>query len=342
MNNLKMHFTNKMIKIAINYYFIMKKILVIGGGAMGSAFTIPCLENNNMVTITEPYSKVFIRNLSSKNKFHSALKINLPKKLRFKKFSNDLLNEKFDLIVIALSLPGIDFIGRKLKMLKVRSPILVLTKGLKYEKKNKRIFTISEQLKKNYFLSDVSILKGPCLAKELAKKNQTSVIIANKNIKKAKKIGKMISTNYYLIEFSRDVIGVEVCSAIKNIYSMIIGAGQSLNASSNLFQKSIVEMKYLTKYFKGMDETTLGLAGIGDLYVSAAGGRNSKMGSYLGKGFTFKTAKKTFMPNDTVEGELLAREIAPFIFKKINKKRIPLMNNLLKTIINNKKLKIKV
>tara|TARA_Y100001949_G_C15944158_1_gene311598 strand:+ start:109 stop:1071 length:963 start_codon:yes stop_codon:yes gene_type:complete len=320
----------------------MKKILVIGGGAMGSAFTIPCLENNNMVTITEPYSKVFTRNLSSKNKFHSALKINLPKKLRFKKFSNDLLKEKFDLIVIALSLPGIDFIGRKLKMLKVKSPILVLTKGLKYEKKNKRIFTISEQLKKNYLLSDVSILKGPCLAKELAKKNQTSVIIANKNIKKAKKIGKMISTNYYLIEFSRDVIGVEVCSAIKNIYSMIIGAGQSLNASSNLFQKSIIEMKYLTKYFKGMDETTLGLAGIGDLYVSAAGGRNSKMGSYLGKGFTFKTAKKKFMPNDTVEGEQLAKEIAPFILKRVNKKRIPLMINLLRTIISNKKLKIKV
>ena len=320
----------------------MKKILVIGGGAMGSAFTIPCLENNNMVTITEPYSKVFTRNLSSKNKFHSALKINLPKKLRFKKFSNDLLKEKFDLIVIALSLPGIDFIGRKLKMLKVKSPILVLTKGLKYEKKNKRIFTISEQLKKNYLLSDVSILKGPCLAKELAKKNQTSVIIANKNIKKAKKIGKMISTNYYLIEFSRDVIGVEVCSAIKNIYSMIIGAGQSLNASSNLFQKSIIEMKYLTKYFKGMDETILGLAGIGDLYVSAAGGRNSKMGSYLGKGFTFKTAKKKFMPNDTVEGEQLAKEIAPFILKRVNKKRIPLMINLLRTIISNKKLKIKV
>jgi len=74
----------------------MKKILIIGGGAMGSAFSIPCLENNNSVTITEPYSKIFIRNLSSKNKFHSALKIKLPKKLRFRKFSNDLLREKFD------------------------------------------------------------------------------------------------------------------------------------------------------------------------------------------------------------------------------------------------------
>ena len=309
---------------------------------MGSAFSVPCLENNNSVTITEPYSKLFIKNLSSKNKFHSALKINLPKKLKFKKFSSSLLREKFDLIVIALSLSGIDFIGNQLKNLNIKTPILVLTKGLKYEKKNKKILTISEQLKKNYNVSNISILKGPCLAKELARKNQTSVIVANKNINLAKKIGKMISTKYYLIEFSKDIIGIEVCSAIKNIYSMIIGAGQSLNASSNLFQKSIIEMGYLIKYFKGKEKTTLGLAGIGDLYVSAAGGRNSKMGSYLGRGFTFKTAKKKFMPNDTVEGEQLAREIAPFILKKIDKKRIPLMNNLLRTIINNKKLKIKV
>ena len=320
----------------------MKKILVIGGGAMGSAFTIPCIENKNIVTITEPYSNTFIKDLSSKNKFHSALKIKLPKKLIFKKFNKDLLKKKFDLIVIALSLSGINFIGKELKNFKIKTPVLVLTKGLKYEKKSNRILTISEQLKKNYSGMNISVLKGPCLAKELAEKSQTSVVIANKNINVAKSIGRLISTKYYITEYSKDIIGIEVCSAIKNIYSMIIGAGQSLNASSNLFQKSIIEMKYLTKYFKGKDETTLGLAGIGDLYVSAAGGRNSKMGSYLGKGFTFKVAKKRFMPKDTVEGEQLAREIAPFILKKIDKKKIPLMNNLLRTIINNKKLKIKV
>ena len=320
----------------------MKKILIIGGGAMGSAFSIPCLENKNKVTITEPYSKVFIKNLSSKNKFHSALKMKLPKKLNFRKYSKELLREKFDLIVIALSLSGIDFIGKELKDLKIQIPILVLTKGLKYEKKRKKILTISEKLNKGFKIKDISILKGPCLAKELAKENQTSVIIANKNINKAKKIGKMISTKYYLIEYSKDIIGVEISSAIKNIYAMIIGAGQSLNAASNLFQKSIVEMKYLIKFFKGDVETILGLAGVGDLYVSAAGGRNSKMGSYLGKGFKFRIAKKRFMAKDTVEGEQLVREIAPFVLKKIDKKKIPLMINLIKTIKDNKKLNIKV
>ena len=318
----------------------MKNILVIGGGAMGSAFTIPCLQKNNKVTITEPHSKTFIKDLSSKSKFHSSLQIKLSKKLKFQYFSNKLLNEKFDLIVVALSLSGIDFIGKKLRNLKIKTPILVLTKGLKYEKKINKILTISEQLKENNKNMNISVLKGPCLANELVRKKQTSVIIANKNINIAKWIGKQISTNYYLIEYSRDIIGVEVCSAIKNIYAMIIGAGQGLNMSSTLFQKSINEMKYLVKYFKGKEDTVLGLAGVGDLYVSAAGGRNSKMGSYLGKGFTFKYAKKKFMQNDTVEGEQLVREIAPFIFNRINKKKIPLMIFLLKAILQNKKLKI--
>ena len=318
----------------------MKNILIIGGGAMGSAFTIPCIDNKNKVTITEPYSKKFVRDLSSKNKFHTALKLKLPKELKYKKFSKELLRENFDLIVIALSLSGIDFIGKELKDLKIKTPILVLTKGLKYVRKFNKIFTISDQLRKIYNLRNIFVLKGPCLAKELARKNQTNVIIANKSISSAKAIGNFISTKYYFIEYSKDVIGIEVSSAIKNIYSMIIGAGQSLNSSSNLFQKSISEMRYLIKYFRGKDETISGLAGIGDLYVSAAGGRNSKMGSYLGKGYTFNKAKKKFMPKDTVEGEQLIREIAPYILKKINKKRIPLMLNLIKAIIKNKKLKL--
>ena len=110
---------------------------------------------------------------------------------------------------------------------------------------------------------------------------------------------------------------------------MIIGAGQWHNTSSALFRKSIDEMKYLANYFKGKKETVYGLAGLGDLYVSAMGGRNSKMGEYLGKGYTFTQAKKKFMKNDTVEGADLAIEIAPFVFKKINKRKVPLMLSLI-------------
>ena len=85
----------------------MKKIIIIGGGAMGSAFTIPCLENNNKVTITEPYSKRFIKDLSSKNKFHSALKVELPTKLKVEKYEKlkSILEREVDLSLIHISEP---------------------------------------------------------------------------------------------------------------------------------------------------------------------------------------------------------------------------------------------
>ena len=49
---------------------------------------------------------------------------------------------------------------------------------------------------------------------------------------------------------------------------------------------------------KGKTETVYGLAGLGDIYVSVSGGRNSKMGKYLGQGYLYKEAKKKFMKND--------------------------------------------
>ena len=319
----------------------MKKILIIGAGAMGAAFTVPCLDNNNHVTLSEPYNLKLIKKISSRKKFHPSLKLNLSKKLIIKNFSSELLIQKWDLIVIAVSSIGIDLIRENLKNLKFNTRILILTKGLKFDKSSKKIITMSEQLNKGKKKFDISVLKGPCLAKELARKIKSSTIIANKNINKAKLIGNLISTNYYRIQYSNDVKGVEVCSAIKNIYSMLIGAGEGSNTSSSIFTQSINEMVYLTKFLKGKEETVYGLAGVGDLYVSAVGGRNSKMGEFLGKGFTFKNAKKKFMLNDTVEGAELAFEIGNQILKKVNNKKIPLMVDLIKCILNNKKLNIR-
>ncbi|MFL2884001.1 MAG: 2-dehydropantoate 2-reductase N-terminal domain-containing protein [Candidatus Pelagibacter sp.] len=316
----------------------MKKILIIGSGAMGAAFSIPLIENNHKVTLSEPYNLKLLKKLSLKKKFHPALKINLPKKLVIQKFSSDILSFKWDLIVIAVSSIGIESIGEYLKNFKKITPILVLTKGLKFDKN--KIITMTEQIKKNNKRLNISALKGPCLAKELSRKVKSYTVVANKNIKIAKNIGSIISTNFYKTEYSTDVRGVEFSSAIKNIYSMIIGSGQGNNTSSALFRKSIDEMEYLIKFFKGNRETVYGLAGLGDLYVSAVGGRNSKMGEYLGKGITFKEAKKRFMREDTIEGADLAFEIAPYVLKKINNKKIPLMIALLKAITKNKKLKI--
>ena len=113
-----------------------------------------------------------------------------------------------------------------------------------------------------------------------------------------------------------------------------------LNTAATLIQESIYEMTIFTEKLKGKKETAMGLAGIGDLYVSADGGRNSKMGEYLGQGITFKEAKKTKMPNDTVEGADLALEIGTKVKSDFDNKTLPLMTSMIDTICNEIPLKI--
>ena len=99
-------------------------------------------------------------------------------------------------------------------------------------------------------------------------------------------------------------------------------------------------MSIFVEKLNGKKETVMGLAGIGDLYVSADGGRNSKMGEYLGQGMTFKEAKKTKMPNDTVEGADLALEIGTKVKSDFDSKKLPLMTSMINTICEEKPLKV--
>ena len=340
----------------------MKKILILGAGAMGSAFTVPCVENSHDVILAGTHLEDnTIDQIIQNDYLHPTLNCKLPKNLKIIKFNNfsKEFKNKPDLIVIAVSSKGIDWAAKEiLKYYSKDISILLLTKGLtiidnKFSTLSDKISLIFE--KKGFSNLNISAIKGPCLATGLINKIRTSAVVANKDISKSQWIGKLISTNYYTLEFSEDIVGVEICGAIKNIYSMIIGASEGLssetadneikskyhyNTAASLIHRSISEMVFFTKFFKGKEETVYGLAGIGDLYVSAIGGRNSKMGKYLGDGYNYLEAKKKFMINDTVEGAELAFEIGSKIMKEFSKNDLPLMINLLDSIINNKKFKI--
>jgi glycerol-3-phosphate dehydrogenase (NAD(P)+) len=190
------------------------------------------------------------------------------------------------------------------------------------------------------------------LAVGLANRVQSGVIVANKNIETANKLKDLLTTNYYIISSTVDINGVEVCAAIKNIFAMAIGASSGLNnfktkdnihlnTSAVLIRQSIYEMEIFVEFLKGKKETVKGLAGLGDLYVSSAGGRNSKMGALIGDGMVFSKAKKIKMPNVTVEGAELIFEIGKKVKEDFDDKKLPLMIAMIDAIIEDKKLVIK-
>ena len=335
----------------------MATILILGAGSMGTAFSFPCSDNNHQVTIVGTHLENDFIDKINFTKKHPTLNCEIQKNVKFSKFEKlgEEINKKIDLIVIAVTSKGIEWASKEIsKVLKNNIPILVLTKGLAINDNNYEVLAhkMERILRKNGIKeTNISVAGGPCLAKDLAYKAHTSVVFANVDIKTAEKISKLVSTDYYHIFTSDDVIGVETCSAIKNIFSLAVGASQGLynqatseeknylNTAAALIQESIYEMIIFVEKLKGKKETVIGLAGIGDLYVSTYGGRNSKMGKYLGQGMTYKEAKKTKMTNITVEGADLALEIGKKVKKDFDSKTLPLMISIINTICEEKPLK---
>ena len=329
---------------------------------MGSAFAVPCLDNKNDITIVGTYLEDnLIESINSNNNIHPVLKTQLPKEIKFERFEKlqNILNQNVDIIVCGVSSIGIEwFVQQISKSYKKKIPIVLLTKGLSIV--DNELSTLSDKIKnllekEGHSEINISAIKGPCLAAGLANKMRTGTVIANKNLKESQYLKEIISTSYYSTEISEDINGIELSGAIKNIYSMLIGASEGLsnlkasdeikskyflNTAASLIHRSISEMVEFVSNYGGKAETVYGLAGLGDLYVSAIGGRNSLMGKYLGDGYLYKEAKEKFMKDITVEGAQLALEIGPKILQDLNPQHFPLMFSMLKTICENKKLQI--
>ncbi len=342
----------------------MSKIVIIGAGAMGSAFSFPCVDNSHDTNIIGTHlENDFIDKLKSEKNLHPALGVHIPESVKIFKFESfiDLFKSSVDLIVLGISSKGIEWVSEQLNTVaknKELPNILMLTKGLSiHENKYELLVDKLKRLLKSKDISNVNIsaVGGPCLASGLANRIHSSVVIANEDIKTASKIANMLNTDYYHTSSSEDLNGVEVSAAIKNIFSMAVGAAKGLcsknisdeireknylNTASALIKQSIYEMEIFVEHLNGKKETVKGLAGLGDLYVSSGGGRNAKMGSYIGEGLTFSEAKKTKMQKITVEGADLAVEISKKVNEDFDEKKLPLMLAMINAITKDKKLKL--
>ena len=342
----------------------MSKIVVIGAGAMGTAFSFPCLDNNHDTNIVGTHlENDFIDTINRNKRLHPALNINIPETINLSKFENfdKILSSGVDLIVLGISSKGIEWVSEQLHRVykdKKLPNLLMLTKGLSIHENNYELLV--DKLERLLFEKgikevNISAVGGPCLATGLANRVHSSVVIANKDILISKKIASLLNTNYYHTSHSDDLNGVEVSAAIKNIFSMAVGAAKGLcstnvseeireknylNTASALIKQSVQEMEIFVEHLKGKKETVKGLAGLGDLYVSSGGGRNSKMGSYIGDGMIFSEAKKTKMEKVTVEGADLAIEIGKKVNEDFDKKKLPLMLGMINAIIEDKKLEL--
>jgi glycerol-3-phosphate dehydrogenase (NAD(P)+) len=167
------------------------------------------------------------------------------------------------------------------------------TKGLEPDTHARVSEVIAEELHLSSS-SRVSVLTGPSFALEVASGQPTAVVLASADTTLASDIQEEFSGPRFRLYTNDDVIGAEIAGAVKNVIAIAAGICTGLDLGTNtvaaLVTRGLAEMTRLAVALGGRRETLSGLAGVGDLILTATGelSRNRSVGIELGKGRELK------------------------------------------------------
>ncbi len=160
-----------------------------------------------------------------------------------------------------------------------------------------------------------SFLTGPSFADEVARQLPAAMVLAVPSLTdEYSNLRNTLSSEYLRIYMSDDLIGTQLCSAVKNILAIASGVldelGLGHNARAALMTRGLAEMTRLVIHAGGRQETAYGLAGMGDLLLTSTGpqSRNRKLGRELVRSGSLDKAQKT-LNGEVAEGQY-ATEIA--------------------------------
>ncbi|NMF62198.1 NAD(P)H-dependent glycerol-3-phosphate dehydrogenase [Brasilonema octagenarum] len=306
----------------------MAKILILGAGVMGTAISFPLTDNGHIVHLVGTHLDSDIISKLQAGYPHPGLRLEVAQSV--KPYTYDKLAEAIegvDLVVLGVNSHGIEWVAQALSsVLSPEIPILAVTKGLAGD--GEKLSILPDVLRAGLpvkYQKDVQIaaIGGPSIAQELAARRHTCVVFTGTNQTLLDKLGGLFRTNYYHVWTSTDMIGLEVCVALKNVYALAVGLvigflekeGKAANGAdmhnlaAAIFAQGMQETAYLVEKMGGKSHSVYSLPGTGDLYVTCQGGRNSRMGRLLGLDMLYSQAKAEYMPNDTIEGASLALAI---------------------------------
>jgi len=163
------------------------------------------------------------------------------------------------------------------------------TKGLEEDSLCRMSQLIKEELAEDDGRA-VAVLSGPTFAKEIAAGEPAAVVIASDDFDLAEQMQHALATPQLRFYTSTDVIGVELGAALKNVIAIGAGICSGLGMGSNsvaaLVTRGLAEIMRLAVAMGGHGRTLSGLAGLGDLVLTATGhlSRNRYVGAQLGQG----------------------------------------------------------
>ena len=255
---------------------------VIGSGSWGSAIACHLARIHTSVKIYSDSQEVSeeINNKKLNTKYMGS--IPLPSNL----VATDKIEEIVDSEIIFIVVPSSAFgsVLEQLKQYDIPSTTIfvIATKGISSDP----VELLSEKFKKE-FSNPFAFFSGPNFAKEVALEKFTSATISSEDLILANNLAKNLSTPYFEISTTNDIITIQIASIVKNIVAIKSGILEASNAGDNakawLVTKALQEILQISKALGGRQETLLEPAVVGDLILTSYSptSRNTKFGFEL-------------------------------------------------------------
>ncbi|MGM9881342.1 MAG: NAD(P)H-dependent glycerol-3-phosphate dehydrogenase [Bacilli bacterium] len=308
-------------------------ISILGTGAYGMALASIFYYNRckiKMWTNSEDEKKLLLESGKS-NKIDYVI----PKDITI---STDLREVIFDanIIVIAIPTAFVEDISREIKTcFKKEQVIVIASKGIE---QNSCMF-LYDIVRNNIKTSNIAIISGGTFAADIVKKVPIGLSLATRSDYTKNLIIKAMENDYVKLRYTRDIIGTEICGAIKNVIAiaagMIDGMGYPDSTSAMFITESLHDIKNLIKALGGNKNTILSFAGFGDLLLTCTSdkSRNYTLGKIIGENRPRKEIDD-YIKSTTIEGLYTLKSIKKLL--KNRRIKMPIIDLIYNIIINEK------
>jgi glycerol-3-phosphate dehydrogenase (NAD(P)+) len=343
----------------------MSTVAIIGAGLMGSATAWPLSDNNHAVRLVGTHLDADIIKSCKEKRFHPRLKRSLPRGVEpfyIEELAQAL--EDVEIIVSGVNSLGVRWLGRTLgSHLQPGQLIISVAKGLEVQDDGQLVVlpdvvaselppSIREQV-------TLAAIGGPCIAGELAGRRHSCVVFGSRDGEAVDRLAIAFRTSYYHVWTTTDLVGLEVCAALKNAFTLGVGIVAGLlersggidvadaymhNMAAAVFAEGCTEIRQALRILGGTRDFAHALPGAGDLYVTSMGGRTVRFGRLLGLGHSYVEARK-LMAGETLESVEIVRAMGKALPKLESQKMIssedfPLLRLLVDVVVHAQPLRL--
>jgi len=271
----------------------MKKIGVLGAGTWGMALASMLCTSGHQVTVWSAVERE-IDEFSVTRRHPNLPGLVIPDEITFTKDMETVCREK-EILLFAVPSVFVRSTARAAAPFVVSGQVIVdVAKGIEAD----TLMTMSQIIDSEIQNPQVPLvaLSGPTHAEEVALGLPTTIVSACREQKAAELVQQVFTSSYMRVYTNEDVLGVELCGAMKNVIALAAGVATGLgygdNARAALITRGIAEISRLGMAMGCKEQTFGGLAGVGDLIVTATSphSRNNRCGMLMGQGLSPKEA----------------------------------------------------